>query len=65
VHEINLKHLIEYYVRTGVEVNTEKMKCMAMFGETSLAGQDHNRKAGNKIFERVKQFRYFGTSLTN
>jgi hypothetical protein len=29
------------------------------------AGQNHNIKLDNKSFERVEQFKYLGTSLTN
>jgi len=29
------------------------------------AGQNHNIKISNKCFERVKQFRYLGTTLTD
>jgi hypothetical protein len=29
------------------------------------AGQNHNIKIDNKSFERVEQFKYLGTALTN
>jgi hypothetical protein len=29
------------------------------------AGQNHNIKMDNKSFERVEQFKYLGTTLTN
>jgi len=29
------------------------------------AGQNHNINSGNELFERVEQFRYLGTSLTD
>jgi len=29
------------------------------------AGQNRNMKLGNKTFESLKQFRYFGTNRTN
>jgi hypothetical protein len=29
------------------------------------AGQNSNTKVGNKSFERVGQFKYLGTTLTN
>jgi hypothetical protein len=29
------------------------------------AGKNHNIKTGNKSFERVEQFKYLGTTLTN
>jgi hypothetical protein len=47
-----------------LEVNAEKTKYMAMSYEQN-AGKNHNIKVGNKSFERVEQFRYFGTTLTD
>jgi hypothetical protein len=29
------------------------------------AGQNHDIKIGNKCFENVEQFRYFGTTISN
>jgi hypothetical protein len=37
---------------------------MVVFGDEN-AGQNHNIKTGNKSLERVEQFKYLGTSLTN
>jgi hypothetical protein len=48
----------------GLEVNTEKTKCMVMFRDQN-AGQNHSIKIDNKSFERLEQFKYFGTTLTN
>jgi hypothetical protein len=48
----------------GVEVNAENTKYII----TALyqnAGQNHNIKKDNKFSERLKLFRYFGTTLTN
>jgi hypothetical protein len=49
---------------TGLEVNAEKTKYMAISPDQN-AGQNRNIKIYNKSSERVKQFRYFGTTLTN
>jgi hypothetical protein len=48
----------------GLEVNAEKIKYMLMSLKQN-AGKYHNRKIGNKSFERVEHFKYFGRSLTN
>ena len=47
-----------------LEVNTEKTKNMVTF-QNQQAGQNHNIKTGNKSFQRVEQFRYLGTTVTN
>jgi hypothetical protein len=48
----------------GLEVNAEKTKYMVMSRDQN-AGQNHNMKIDNKLFERVEQFKYLGTTLTN
>jgi hypothetical protein len=48
----------------GLEVNGEKIKYMVMSGDQN-AGQNHNIKLDYKSFERVEQFNYLGTTLTN
>jgi hypothetical protein len=50
--------------KTGPEAHAEKTEYMVM-SQDQNAGQNHNIKTGNKSFERVEQFRYFGTALTN
>jgi hypothetical protein len=40
-----------------IEVNDKKLKYIVMFSDQH-AEQNHNLKNGNKLFERVKQFRY-------
>jgi len=32
---------------------------------TKLSEQNHSLKIDNSFFERVEQFKYFGTTLTN
>jgi hypothetical protein len=47
----------------GIEINTEKTKHMVKSREQN-AGQNHNIKVDNVIFERVEQFKYLGIILT-
>jgi hypothetical protein len=48
----------------GLEVNAKKTKYMVMSGDQN-AGQNHNINIDNKSFERLEQFKYFGTAVTN
>jgi len=48
----------------GLEVNTDKTKYMVM-SQDQNAGQSHSMKSDNSFFERVEEFRYLGTTLTN
>jgi hypothetical protein len=48
----------------GLEINAEKTEYMVM-SRNQNAGQNHNIKTDNKLFERVEQFKYFATTLTN
>jgi len=47
----------------GLEVNTDKTKCMIMSREQT-AGWSHNIQIDNSSFERVEQFKYLGRTLT-
>jgi hypothetical protein len=49
---------------TGLEVNAEKTKYMAM-SRNQNTGHNHNIKIDNKSFERVEEFKYLGATLTN
>ena len=48
----------------GLEVNADKTKYMVMSGDQN-EGRGHNIKNDNSSFERVEQFKYLGTTLTN
>jgi hypothetical protein len=47
-----------------LEVNAEKTKYMVMSRDQN-ATRSHNIKIGNSNFERVEEFKYLGTNLTN
>ena len=49
---------------TGVEVNADKPKYMVMSRDQN-AGRSHNMKTDNNSFERVEEFKYLGTTLTD
>jgi len=48
----------------GLKVNASKTKFMIMSGDQN-AGRSHSLKTDNSCFEKVEEFRYFGTNLTN
>jgi len=48
----------------GLEVNSDKTKYMVMSRDQN-ARLSHNIKIYNKYFERVEEFKYLGTNLTN
>jgi len=48
----------------GLEVNADTIKYMAM-SQDQNAGRSHNTMIDNSSFERVKQLKYLGTTLTN
>jgi len=48
----------------GLEVNSVKTKYMVMFRDQNT-GRSHSIKIDNSSFERVEEFRYLGTILTN
>jgi hypothetical protein len=66
IHSIkkNTEVLVVSSKEFGLEVNVEKAKYMVM-SHNQNAGQNHNIKLENKFFERVEQFKYLGTTLTN
>ena len=48
----------------GLEVNADKTKYMTVFRDQN-AGRIHSMKMDNSSIERVEEFKYLGTSLTN
>jgi len=48
----------------GREVSADKTKYIVMFRDQN-AGQSHSVKTDNSSFERVEEFKYLGTTLTN
>jgi hypothetical protein len=44
----------------GLEVNVEQA-----MSQNQHSAQNHKFRIGNKLFERVEQFRYLETTLTN
>ena len=48
----------------GLEVNADKTKYMVMSREQT-ARRSHTMRIDNRSFERVEQFKYLGTTLTN
>jgi len=49
---------------TGLEVNGDKTKCIVMSRDQN-AGRSRNIKSDNSSFEKLEQFKYLGTTLTN
>jgi len=50
--------------KIGLEVNANKTKYTVM-SQDQNAGRSHSMKIDNSSFEKVKQFKYLGTTLTN
>ena len=48
----------------GLEMNADKTKYMVISRDHN-AGRSHNIKIQNSLFERVDEFKYLGTTLTN
>ena len=66
VHTIkkNTEALLVGSKESGLEVNADKTKYMVMARDQN-AGRSHNIKTSIRSFERVEEFKYFGTTLTN
>jgi hypothetical protein len=60
----NTKTLIEASKEVGLKVNVEKTKYMLVSREQN-AGQIQDIKIGNRSFENVSQFKYYGMTVTN
>jgi hypothetical protein len=66
VHTVkkNSEVLVVVIKMTGLEVNADKSKYTVMFRDQN-AGRSYNIKTDNSSLERVEEFKYLGTTLTN
>ena len=60
----NAEALVVGTKEIGLEVNADKTKYMVMSREQT-AGLSHTMKVDNSSIERVEEFKYLGTTLTN
>ena len=60
----NAETLVGATEETGLEVNADKTKYMIMSRDQN-AGRSHSMKIYNNTIERVEEFKYLGTTLTN
>jgi hypothetical protein len=60
----NAEALVVSRKEIRLEVNADKSKCIFMSGDQN-AGRSHNIKIDNYAFEKVEEFKYLRTTLTN
>jgi len=60
----NSETLVVARKETGLEVNGDKPKYMVR-SQTLDAGRNHSIKFDNSSFQRVEEFKYLGTTITN
>ena len=60
----NAEALLAATKEFGLEVNAHKTKYMTVFRDQN-AGRIHSMKMDNSPIERVEEFKYLGTALTN
>jgi len=60
----NAEALVVATKEIGLEVNADKTKYMIMSPDQN-AGRSHSMKTDNSAIERVEEFKYLGTTLTN
>ena len=60
----NAEALVAATRQSGLEVCAVKTKYMVMCRDQN-AGRNHNVRIDNSTFERVEEFKYLGTTLTN
>ena len=60
----NAEALVAATRETGLEVSADNTKCMVMSRDQN-AGRIQSVRIDNTTFERVEEFKYLGTSLTN
>jgi hypothetical protein len=66
VHTIkeNAEALVVASKENGLEINADKYKYLVMSRDQN-AERSHHIKSDNSSFERMEQFKYLGTTLTN
>jgi hypothetical protein len=64
MHGVKRKVLVVASKGIGLEVNADKTKYMFMSRDQN-AGRSHNINIDNSSFERVEEFKYLGTTLTD
>jgi hypothetical protein len=60
----NTETLIYVSKEIGLEINAKKAKYMLLF-RLQTAGQNHNIKIANRLFENLAHFTYLGMTVTN
>ena len=60
----NAEALVVATKEIGLEVNADKTKYMIMSRDQN-AGRSYSMKIDNSSIERVEEFKYLGTTLTN
>jgi len=60
----NAEALVAATRETGLEVSTDKTKYIIMSRDQN-AGRIHSVRIDNSTFDRVEEFKYLGTTLTN
>jgi len=60
----NAEALVAATREIGLEVSGDKTKYMVM-SRSQNAGRIHSVRTDNSTFERVEEFKYMGTTLTN
>ena len=60
----NAEALVVACKEIGLEVNAEKTRYMVI-SRDQHPGQNHDIKIGNKLFERVEEFKYLITTVKN
>ena len=60
----NAEVLVAATREIGLEVSADKTKYMVMSRDQN-AGRIHSVRIDNSTFERVEEFKYLGTNLTN
>jgi len=60
----NAESLVSATRENGLEISAGKTKYMVMSRDQN-AGRNHSVRIDNSTFERVEEFKYFGTTLTH